>query len=88
MTIVMGAVKPLISEITHYLVQLNEQQQKADLGVVKTFAKDEAWWSDKDYITEMDKRFADMESGKVKGITLNELEVGAKESYKSRKRKK
>ena len=82
----MGA-KPLISEITHYLGQLNERQQKAVLGVVKTFAKEQSCWDNKSYRDAMDKRFVDMESDRVKGITLDELEAGARQSYKVRKAK-
>ncbi len=37
---------------------------------------------------EMDRRFAEMESGKVKGYTLEEMEAGARQAYKKRKRKK
>ena len=88
MNINMSAAKPLLKEITHYLGQLNAEQQKAVLGLVKTFAQEEAWWNDKSYIAEMDRRFAELQSGKVKGITLDELEVGARQSYKNRKRKK
>ena len=84
----MGAAKLLVNEITHYLSQLNTEQQKAVLGVVKTFAQEETWWTDKEYIAEMDKRFAEMETGKVKGLTFDELEAGARKSYKNRKRKK
>jgi len=84
----MGAAKPLEKEITHYLGQLNTEQQKAVLGVVKTFAQEEAWWDDKNYIAEMDRRFSEMESRKVKGITLDELEAGARQGYKNRKRQK
>ena len=84
----MEATKPLVIEITHYLSQLNTAQQKAVLGAVKTFAKEETWWTDKKYIAEMDRRFAEMESGKVKGLTLDELEAGARQSYKNRKQKK
>jgi hypothetical protein len=84
----MGAAKPLVNEITHYLSQLNSEQQKAVLGVVKTFAQEETWWTDKKYIAEMDRRFAEMETGKVKGLTLDKIEAGARQSYKNRKRKK
>ncbi len=87
----MGTVKskPLLSEITHYLSRLNAEQQKAVLGVVKTFAKEEdTRWHDKEYIAEMDRRFAEMESGKVKTLTLDELEAGARQAYKNKKRKK
>lgn len=34
---------------------------------------------------EMDKRFAEYESGKVKGITLEELETIARQSYQDKK---
>ena len=84
----MGVAKPLVNEITYYLNQLNTEQQKAVLGVVKTFAQEETWWTDKKYIAEMDRRFAEMETGKVKGLTLDELEAGARRSYKNGKRKK
>ena len=84
----MGAAKPIVQEITQYLGQLNTEQQKAVLTVVKTFAKEESWWNDKKYIAEMDRRFAELESGKVKGITLDELEAGARRSFKNRKQKK
>jgi len=84
----MGAAKALVKEITHYLGQLNAEQQKAVLGVVKTFAQEEPWWNDKSYMSEMDRRFTELQSGKVKGITLDELEAGARLRHKNGKRKK
>jgi hypothetical protein len=84
----MGAAKPLLKEITYYLGQLNIDQQMAVLGVVKTFAQEDARWTDKSYLAEMDKRFEELESGKVKAISLDDLESGARQFYKNRKRKK
>jgi hypothetical protein len=84
----MGAVKPLDKEITHYLGQLSIKQKEVGLSVVKTFAGEEELWDDKMYVAEMDKRFAEMESGKVKGYTLGEMEAGARQAYLNRKRKK
>ena len=85
----MGAVKPLDKEITHYLGQLSIKQKEVVLSVVKTFAGEEdALWDSKMYVAEMDRRFAEMESGKVKGYTLEEMEAGARQAYKNRKRKK
>ena len=85
----MGAVKPLDKEITHYLGYLNTDQKKAVLGVVKNFALEEyAWWEDKDFIKELDRRTTELQSGKVKGLTLDELEEGARQAYKNRKKKK
>jgi len=84
----MGAAKPLVKEITYYLGQLNTEQQTAVLGVVKTFAQEDAWWKDKDYLDEMDRRFDDMESGKVKSLSLDALETGARKAYKNSNRAK
>lgn len=85
----MGVVKPIDKEINHYLEYLNTDQKKAVLGVVKSFARDEyPWWEDKKFVKELDRRTAELESGKVKGLTLDELEKGAKEAYKARKQKK
>jgi hypothetical protein len=82
----MSAVKPLVKEINQYLNSLNLSQQQAVLAVVKTFAKEEEQWDDKTYIKEMNKRFAELETGKVKGVTLNMLEANARKSYKSGKK--
>jgi putative addiction module component (TIGR02574 family) len=85
----MGAAKPLVNEITYYLNKLNKEQQKMVLGVVKSFATEEGtWWTDKEYIAEMDRRFAEVEGGKVKTLTLDELEAKARQSYKERKRRR
>jgi hypothetical protein len=67
---------------------LDIQQKKAILGIVKTFAKEQSWWDDKSYLEEMDRRFAELESGNVKGITLEDLRVEARHAYKTRKPKK
>ena len=84
----MSAAKPLVNEITQYLGQLNQQQQKAVLSVVKSFVQEEDWWNNKTYIAEMDRRFAVMETGKVNGLTLDEAEKKVRQSYKNSKGKK
>ncbi|PZR24970.1 MAG: hypothetical protein DI535_20190 [Citrobacter freundii] len=85
----MGLVKAIDKEINHYLEYLNADQKKAVLGVVKSFAKDEyAWWEDKSFLKELDRRTEELESGKVKGLTLDELEQGARDAYKTRKQKR
>jgi hypothetical protein len=83
----MGVTKLLDKEITHYLGHLSTQQKEVVLSVVITFAGEEdPWWNDKTYIAEMDRLFGELETGKVKGYTLEEMEAGARESYKNRKR--
>jgi hypothetical protein len=84
----MEAAKPLDKEINQYLRQLSVQQKEVVLSVIKTFAREEAWWDNKAYMHEMDKRFEELENGTVKAYTLEEMEAGAREAYKKRKRKK
>jgi hypothetical protein len=84
----MEQVIALDKEISHYLDYLNTDQKKAVLGVVKNFALEEyAWWEDKAFIKELDNRTEELESGKVKAITLDELEENARQAYKSSKSK-
>jgi hypothetical protein len=89
MMTIMGAVKPLDKEITHYLGQLSTEQKKVVLSVVKSFAREEeAWVDDKAYIAEMDRCFTELETGKVKGFTFDELAAKTRLAYKNRKQKK
>ena len=78
-------------QINTYLGQLNPKEKEVVLGVVKTFVEirhDDDLLDDKDYVAEMDRRFKEMENGKVKLYTLGETESLARQSYKARKRKK
>lgn len=85
----MGVTKPLDKEINHYLGHLNMQQKRVVLSVVKTFAgEEESWWENKEFVKEMDKRFAEMETGKVKLYTLEEAETKARRLLKNGKSKK
>lgn len=86
----MSAAKALDQEITSYLVQLSTKQKQAVLTVVKTFAgehEEESPWKDKNFIAEMDRRVAELESGKEKGHSWEEVKQRARHSLKSRKRK-
>lgn len=85
----MRAAKALDKEITHYLGHLSTEQKKVVLSVVKSFAREEeAWVDDKAYIAEMDKRFKELETGKVKGLSIEDLAARTRQAYKNRKRKK
>ena len=78
-------------QINTYLGQLSPKDKEAVLGVVKTFMEnrhDDDIFEDKNYVAEMDRRFKEMESGKVKLYTLDEVEALARQSYKAGKRKK
>ncbi len=84
----MASAKPLDKEINHYLTQLNTEQKKAVLTVIKTFAQEEDWWNDKTYMSEMNRRFHEMETGKVKTLSLDDLEISARKAFKKKSVKK
>lgn len=78
-------------QINTYLGRLNPQEKEVVLGVVKTFVEnrqEDDLWEDKSFVAEMDRRFKEMESGKVKLYTLDEAEAHARQSFKAGKRKK
>lgn len=87
----MSAVSPLDRQISNYLTQLNSRQKKAVLTVVKTFAEeqdqDSIPWKNPGFAAEMDRRMAELESGKVKGYTWDEVRQRARNSTKPKKRK-
>ena len=78
----------LAEEIVHYLTRLNVKQQKAVLAVVKSYAQEGSAKNDKSFLAEMERRLAELETGKVKALSLDELESGARQSFKNRKRKR
>lgn len=84
----MSAAMELAEEIVHYLARLNVKQQKAVLAVVKSYAMEESAKNDKSFLAEMEKRLAELESGEIKALTLDELESRARQSFKNRKRKR
>lgn len=79
----MGVTEVLDKEIIHYLPHLSTQQKEVVLSVVKTFAGEETWWNEKTFIAEMNRRFTELENGKIKGYTLEEMEARAREKYKN-----
>jgi putative addiction module component (TIGR02574 family) len=87
----MSAVTPLDRQISNYLAQLNSRQKKAVLTVVKTFAEEQdqepSPWKDASFIAEMDRRMTELENGKVKGYSWEEVKQRARNSTNPKKRK-
>jgi putative addiction module component (TIGR02574 family) len=87
----MSAASALDKQIFNYLTQLNARQKKAVLTVVKTFAEEQESdsnpWKDASFVAEMDRRMAELENGKVKGYTWEEVKQRAKGPAKLKKRK-
>lgn len=86
----MGTIKTIDKEIAGYWPKLSSVQKEAVLGVVKTFAvaKEEYdRWNDKNFIMEMDRRTAELESGNVKSYSWTEVKKRARKSLKTQKAK-
>lgn len=78
-------------QINNYLVQLNAKEKAAVLSVVKTFAEsrqEDETWDDKAFIADLDRRTAEYESGKAKVLTIDQLEAGARKSFKAKTKPK
>lgn len=64
----MGAIRPLEREITNYLPQLNNEQKRAVLSVVKTFASEQKdWWDEisTEQQQAIDKSLTEVKAGKI-----------------------
>lgn len=82
----------LDKQITSYLGLLNVSQKKAVLSVVKNFADaypvTDIWKDEESFIAEMDRRVHEFETGKVKVVTLEEMEAQAREAFRKKKSQK
>ena len=84
----MSESKKLDKEIESYMAKLTTKQKKAVLEVVKSLVEEEeVQYANRSTITEeeIERRFEELESGKVKGVTLEQLEEGARAAYKKSK---
>jgi len=66
----MSSAASLDKKIAGYVEKLNEKQKKVVLSVARAFAEEGAEpdiWDNLDFVKEMDRRTADLESGKEKG---------------------
>ncbi|HRH59068.1 MAG TPA: hypothetical protein PL045_00750 [Chitinophagaceae bacterium] len=82
------SVTAIDKQINNYLHQLNTKQKKALLTVAKTFVEEgDENWNDDEYLKEMRRRFKEMETGKVKTYTLEEVEENARKSYTAKRSK-
>lgn len=70
----------LKEQILDYLGRINEEQKRALLLVAQSFAAsaaEESIYTD-EFVTELHKRANEMQSGKVKGATWEEVKQRAK----------
>lgn len=82
------SVTAIDKQINNYLHQLNTKQKKALLTVAKTFVEEgDENWNDDEYLKEMRRRFKEMETGKVKTYTLEEVEENARKSNTAKRSK-
>lgn len=72
----MDNVASLDKKIAGYVELLNAKQKRAVLSVVKAFAEEgtnDDIWEDEAFVKELDRRTKELESGKVKGYSWDEV---------------
>jgi hypothetical protein len=77
-------INSLDEQINSCLARLNAKEKAAVLNLVKAFVEsrqEDETWTDGASVAEIDRRFREMESGKMKIYTLDEAEVRARRSY-------
>ncbi|MBL0357397.1 MAG: hypothetical protein IPP72_11165 [Chitinophagaceae bacterium] len=77
----------LDKKINTVLTKLTSKQKEVLLTVAETFVEEQRETYDKALLKEIDSRFTEYETGKVKGISLDTLEARAKRSYLRKKTK-
>jgi len=86
----MSESKKLDKEIESYMAKLTTKQKKAVLEVVKSLVEEEeVQYANRTTITEaeIERRFEELESGKVKGLTFEELMENVRKKHKEHKAK-
>ncbi len=86
----MDSVASLNKKIADYVDQLNTKQKRVVLSVAKAFVEEGVEhdvWDDEDFVREMDKRVKELESGKVKGYTWDEVKKSTRQALSEIKRK-
>jgi len=86
----MESATALDKKIAGYVGQLNTKQKKVVLSVAKAFAEDisnEDIWEDPEFLKEMEERTNDLETGKVKGYSWDEVKKITRQSLSEIKRK-
>jgi putative addiction module component (TIGR02574 family) len=74
-------------KINNYLSVLNDRQKRALLTIAKTFAEESEIGYSGDFKSELDRRTSELESGKIKGRTWEEVKQDARRSTKTKKSK-
>ena len=84
----MNSVTAIDKKIAHYVEQLNAKQKKVVLSVAKAFAEEgNDVWEDKDFVKEIHRRTKDLETGKIKGYSWDEVKKITRQSLSEMKRK-
>ncbi len=86
----MNSVVSLDKKIANYVEQLNAKQKKVVLSVAKAFAEEgtvDDIWEDAEFVKELDRRTKELESGKVKGYTWDEVKKITRKSLSEMKKK-
>jgi putative addiction module component (TIGR02574 family) len=60
-------------ELRYYIDNASDQQLEELYAFVNSKTPPYEWWNDKEFVAELERRSADLKSGKDKGVTLEEF---------------
>jgi len=86
----MSNAASLDKKIANYVEQLNTKQKKVVLSVAKAFAEEDTHedvWADENFVKELDRRTNELETGKVKGYSWDEVKKITRQSLSEMKKK-
>ena len=80
----MTPIETLRKRAKEYIDNADENSLRRVNAILEIDNNANGWWKDKQFVAELDKRYNDIESGKDKGYTPDELLASVREHKKNK----
>ena len=72
-------------QLHRYIDQANDKKVKVIYTIVEEEIHIHSIWDDDTFVAELEKRVAELESGRVKGLTFEEVQHNARKAFKEKR---